>query len=125
MSKLSLALLFIMISAGSAVAADGQPAGTKGQNYDRLAFESASDEVQVVAKVMALRRHADGSSTIVVTDNGASVLAPTSDGAERWNRTIAIKGKGKHELVMICSNTKSAPVYCTLDADDQKISLLR
>lgn len=118
--------VIIMSLCATASFADQQLAGTKGQNYDKIAFEIATDDaVEVVAKIMTINRHPDSSSTLVVTDNGAPVIGPATDGAERWRRSVAIKGKGRHELVMICTNANAEPVYCALDADESRVSMLK
>jgi hypothetical protein len=126
MAYISRLLIFIILISYSFGSYAGQaPSGTKGQNFDRLVFElSTDDEVEVLAKVMTINRHPTSSSAIAVTDNGVAALAPTQDSAERWSRKIPVRGKGRHEIVMICSNTNSEPVYCMLRTADARATPL-
>lgn len=117
--------LFILCLGPATSFAGQKPAGTKGQNYDRILFEmDTDDEVEIVAKIMTINRYPTSSSSIVVTDNGVTAFGPASDAAERWTRTISIKGRGRHDIVLICSNANSDPVFCALSTSDARASLL-
>jgi hypothetical protein len=104
----------------------GEPDGAKGQNYDRLVFESRTDaEIRVQASVMTINRHDDSASTVTVTDNGAQIYGPERETSERWKRTISVSGKGRHDIVMTCKSINSAPVYCSLSVDDAQAMIAR
>lgn len=122
MSRQIYAALVALSAAGApglAVAAD--VAGAKGQNFDRLVFETSSnDETKLTARGMAILRLADSAATITLTDNGAAQFGPETISQERWTRTIAIKGAGRHEVVLLCQGVKAAPVYCGLSLDDDR-----
>ena len=73
MSESLIIIIWIWLCSVVAVSAD--VAGTRGQNYDRIVFETASDdEVHIVAKVMTINRFADSASSVVVTDNGVTAF---------------------------------------------------
>lgn len=114
----SLPLIILSLCLGGAVA---EEAGTKGQNFDRIVFESPVDgEVRVTARVMTINRFQDSASEITVVNNGADVLGPETNSAERWTRTVAIKGVGRHEVVLLCRALNASPVYCGLTLDDPR-----
>ena len=122
MNRKTCAALFVMSAMTSpelVVAAD--VAGAKGQNFDRLVFEAPSDgETRVLARGMAVLRLQDSAATITLTDNGAAQFGPETISQERWTRTIAIKGAGRHEIVLLCQGVKASPVYCGLSLDDDR-----
>ena len=118
-----LAALAVVLSAMPATA-DPPPSGTKGQNYDRIVFETQGDEeTSVVVRIMTLNRLPTSASTIVVTHNGQPVLGPERLEPERWTRTITIKGAGRHEIVAVCGVINAEPVYCSLRAENRNASL--
>lgn len=118
----AIGLTFFLLSLPAQ--AEQAPAGTQGQNYDRLVVEAAGDEeVSVVARIMTINRLPTSSSSIVVTDNGKPVLGPQALDRERWSQTIAIKGGGRHEIVAVCGAVNAEPVYCSLSADGKRAAL--
>ena len=120
----SLLCALIVILSVAPVAADPSPSGTKGQNYDRIVFETQGDEeTSVVVRIMTLNRLPTSASTIVVTHNGQPVLGPERLEQERWTRTISIKGAGRHEIVATCGAIDAEPVYCSLRAENRSASL--
>lgn len=113
--------LFIIICLFAALSNIARAAGAKGQDFDRLVFESSADgEVTLTARVMTVNRHIDSASQITVLDNGAPVLGPEVTKTERWTRPFAVKGGGRHEVVLRCESLNSAPVYCRLSLDDAR-----
>ncbi len=117
-------LIMACLSPSGLEAANGRP-GTKGQNYDRVVFESQSDgAVELSASVMTINRYRDSSSSISVTDNGRPIFGPEMETTERWRRVIPVSGKGRHEVFMICDGVQSSPVYCALNVDDARARVL-
>lgn len=123
--KYSSGIFIMMCLFGATTSGGGQAAGAKGQNFDRLVFETSSDgEVTLTARVMTVNRHLDSASQITVMDNGAQVLGPEVSRTERWTRPISIKGGGRHEVVLNCESLNSAPVYCQLSLDDARARVI-
>lgn len=121
-----LAVAFILIVSATPAVADASPAGAKGQNYDRIVFETRGDEeINVVVRIMTLNRLPTSASTIVVTNNGQPVFGPERLEQERWSKTIAIKGEGRHEIVAVCGAINAEPVYCSLRAEDRSAGLAK
>jgi len=114
--RISFFIIFCLVAAGNGVCAE--PAGTKGQNYDRIVLETPSDDsVSLTANVMTINRYWNSSATITVTDNGVTIFGPESDTQERWKRVVTLKGRGRHEIVMLCQSVNASPVYCSLDRE--------
>lgn len=122
-TRLLRAIFIINLFATPALAGSAL-SGTKGQNYDRLVLDNQDGgEIDVLVRIMTLNRLPTSASTIVVTQNGEPVLGPERLEQERWSRTIAIKGAGRHEIVAVCDAIDAEPVYCSLRAGNRSATL--
>lgn len=101
------------------------PPGTKGQDFDRIVYETSSDdEIELTARIMTINRFAGSASRLTVLDNGAAIFGPETIETERWSRAVKVKGRGTHEILLRCQAVNASPVYCGLSLDDAKARVL-